>query len=277
MAPRAWLGNYRVFTVPTPIGHVANTPEIIAAFEAAVKDGMDVVNFSGGGPQIDPANDALVAGGARPRRCGRRPGDLGGERPRRLRHRLGRLAGTAPDAISVAAVSNTHVFAPALDVTAAGAPGFLHGIPFQGANNAPRAGALGSSADQTLVDVGAIAGTDGKPVERHLCGPPGISTGPSARCRRARSPARSRSSTAGSARSRRRRSRRKAAGAVGIVFADNREGEANVLPISPAVPGGIDREPRRRAAPRLSRRARRPHDRSASAATPSSSRPDGAA
>ena len=58
VAPRAWLGNYRVFTVPTPIGHVANTPEIIAAFEAAVKDGMDVVNFSGGGPQIDPANDA---------------------------------------------------------------------------------------------------------------------------------------------------------------------------------------------------------------------------
>src|SRR5207237_8779995 len=60
VAPRAWLGNYRVFTVPTPLGHVANTPEIVAAFEAAVRDGMDVVNFSGGGPQIDPANDALV-------------------------------------------------------------------------------------------------------------------------------------------------------------------------------------------------------------------------
>src|SRR5213079_2119378 len=56
VAPRARLGNYRVFTVPTPIGHVANTPEIIAAFEAAVKDGMDVINFSGGGAQTEPAN-----------------------------------------------------------------------------------------------------------------------------------------------------------------------------------------------------------------------------
>jgi minor extracellular serine protease Vpr len=45
VAPRAYLGNYRVFNVPTPIGHVANTPEIAAGFEAAVRDGMDVINF----------------------------------------------------------------------------------------------------------------------------------------------------------------------------------------------------------------------------------------
>ena len=36
VAPRAWLGNYRVFTVPTPVGDDAYTPEIVAAFEAAV-------------------------------------------------------------------------------------------------------------------------------------------------------------------------------------------------------------------------------------------------
>src|SRR5205814_5472131 len=60
VAPRAWLGNYRVFTVPTPVGHVADTPEIVAAFEPAVRHGMHVVNFSGGGPQIDPANDPLA-------------------------------------------------------------------------------------------------------------------------------------------------------------------------------------------------------------------------
>ena len=29
----------------------ANTPEIVAAFESAVADGMDVINFSGGGPR----------------------------------------------------------------------------------------------------------------------------------------------------------------------------------------------------------------------------------
>ena len=122
VAPRAWLGNYRVFTVPTPLGHVANTPEIVAAFEAAVRDGMDVVNFSGGGPQIDPANDALVeaihnlsASGVVPViAAGNDRDDFG----------LGSAGSpaTAPDAVSVAAVSNTHVFAPALEVTAPGAP-----------------------------------------------------------------------------------------------------------------------------------------------------------
>ena len=118
VAPRAWLGNYRVFTVPTPIGHVANTPEIIAAFESAVTDGMNVINFSGGGPQIDPANDALVAavhgtvaaGVVTVIAAGNDRDDFG----------LGSTGspGTAPDSISVAATSNTHVFAPALDVAA---------------------------------------------------------------------------------------------------------------------------------------------------------------
>src|SRR4029453_1971735 len=59
VAPRAWLGNYRVFNAPTPIGNVANTPEIGKAFEDAVTDGMDIINFSGGGPQVDPINDAM--------------------------------------------------------------------------------------------------------------------------------------------------------------------------------------------------------------------------
>src|SRR5918992_2911805 len=49
LAPRARVGHYPGFTGPTPIGHVANTPEIVAAFESAVRDGMHVINFSGGG------------------------------------------------------------------------------------------------------------------------------------------------------------------------------------------------------------------------------------
>ena len=60
VAPRAYIGNYRVFNVPTPVGHVGNTPEIVSAFEAAVRDGMDVINFSGGGPQTDPLSDAMI-------------------------------------------------------------------------------------------------------------------------------------------------------------------------------------------------------------------------
>jgi subtilisin family serine protease len=237
VAPRAWLGNYRVFTVPTPIGHVANTPEIIAAFEEAVKDGMDVVNFSGGGPQIDPANDALVEAVHDLAAAGVVPVISAGNDRDDFGTGSAGSPGTAPDAISVAAVSNTHVFADPLDVTAAGAPGFLHGIPFQGANNEPPPSAW-SSADQTLVDVGAITGTDGKLVERHLCGPPGnldrpVGTlppgslnGAIALVDRGLCPLQEKAQQA------------KAAGAAGIEFADNREGEANVLPISPAVPGG---------------------------------------
>src|SRR5204863_9117927 len=60
VAPRAWIGNYRVFDVPTPIGDTANTPEIASAFESAVRDGMDVINFSGGGAETEPANDAMI-------------------------------------------------------------------------------------------------------------------------------------------------------------------------------------------------------------------------
>ena len=123
VAPRAWLGNYRVFTVPTPIGHVANTPEIIAAFEAAVKDGMDVINFSGGGPQIDPANDALVEAIHNVAAAGVVPVIAAGNDRDDFGLGSAGSPGTAPDAISVAAVSNTHVFAPALDVTAPAAPG----------------------------------------------------------------------------------------------------------------------------------------------------------
>ena len=92
VAPRAQIGNYRVFNVPTPLGHVSNTPEIVAAFEAAVRDGMDVINFSGGGPQTDPAERRARRGGAERLCRRRRPRDLGRERPRRLRARHRRLA-----------------------------------------------------------------------------------------------------------------------------------------------------------------------------------------
>ena len=56
--------------------------------------------------------------------------------------------GTAPDAISVAALSNQHVFGTALDVVAPGAPQVLHGIPFAGAlaQKAPAAWASGRSS-----------------------------------------------------------------------------------------------------------------------------------
>src|SRR5207302_1361182 len=159
VAPRAWLGNYRVFTVPTAAGVQAFTPELIAAFEAAVRDGMDVVNFSGGGPETDPANDALIDAIHNVAAAGVVPVIAAGND--RDQFGLGTVGspGTAPDAISVAAVSNTHVFAPALTVTTPGAPSSLTAIPFRG--TAPASWARQA---QTLVDVSSVVGGDGAPV-----------------------------------------------------------------------------------------------------------------
>jgi subtilisin family serine protease len=61
VAPKAYIGSYKVF-VPTVSGISpnANSPEIVAAVEAAVSDGMDVINFSGGEDEIEPSRDIVA-------------------------------------------------------------------------------------------------------------------------------------------------------------------------------------------------------------------------
>jgi subtilisin family serine protease len=62
VAPRAFIGNYRVMTVPTitGLGLNGNSPEIAAGIEAAVRDGMDVINLSLGEAEISPGRDLVV-------------------------------------------------------------------------------------------------------------------------------------------------------------------------------------------------------------------------
>ncbi|HKP19243.1 MAG TPA: S8 family serine peptidase [Gaiellaceae bacterium] len=234
VAPRAWLGSYRVFNVPTPVGNSAFTPQIVAAFEDAVADGMNVINFSGGGPMNDPANDALVeavhnvvlAGVVPVISAGNDRDDFG----------LGSVGapGTAPDAISVAAVSNTHVFSPVLTVTS---PAGLPEIPFNpGRTPAPPAW---TTIDQKLVDVGAIVGTDKQPVDRYLCGPPGNVEAPQSTL-----PSGSLSGSIalvsrGFCTFLSKTTRAKAAGAVGVILVDNRPGEANGIPVDVGLPAGM--------------------------------------
>ncbi|MDX6507786.1 MAG: minor extracellular serine protease Vpr [Gaiellaceae bacterium] len=238
IAPRAWIGNYRVFNVPVPTGGLdAFTPEIMLAFEAAVNDGMDVINFSGGGPEIDPSSDALVqaldnvaAAGVVPViSAGNDRDDFG----------LGSVGSpsNAEGAISVAAVSNLHVFGSELEVTGAGAPASLQHIPFAYNVTVPPAWLAG----RTLADVGTITGAGGQPVERHLCAPPGFDPNDP---RFTTLPAGSLQGmvalvSRGGCTFDSKVQRVRQAGATGIVLVDNRPGEANFIGVALGFPGGM--------------------------------------
>ncbi len=236
VAPKAWIGNYRVFTVPTPLGHEANTPEIVAAFESAVADGMNVINFSGGGPQTDPVNDAMYEAVKNTALAGVVPVIAAGND--RDDYGLGSAGspGSAPDAITVAATSNTHVFAPALDVV--GGPATLGAVPIQGSGGAKLPDAW-SAADQTVVDVSTIVGTDGKAVDEQLCGSaadpngtPGTLPGNSLDGKIALAQRGACSFASKAARAR-------IAGATGLILIDNRFGEANEIPVQLPLPAGM--------------------------------------
>jgi subtilase family protein len=62
IAPNAYIGNYKVLSIPTVsgAGPDGNSPEIAKGIEAAVADGMDVINLSLGEPEIEPSRDLVV-------------------------------------------------------------------------------------------------------------------------------------------------------------------------------------------------------------------------
>ena len=234
VAPNAWIGNYRVFNVPTRGGFTANSPEIVAAFEDAVRDGMDVINFSGGAAETDPVNDALIEAVSNVAAAGVVPVIAAGNA--RDDYGLGSIdsPGSAPDSIAVAASSNVHVFAPSLSIQDPRAPANLGGVPFR--TSLPKRAFPGwETQNQTLVDVGSVTGTDGRPVDRLLCGvthpnaldttlPRGSLSGTIALIIR------------GGCAIVTKEIRALFAGAKGMVLVDNRSGEANDLPLD--IPAG---------------------------------------
>ncbi len=238
VAPRAWLGNYRVFTVPTPAGYSADSPEIIAAFEAAVRDGMNVINFSGGGPAVDPANDALIEAVSNVVAAGVVPVISAGNDRDEFGLGTAGSPGTAPDAISVAAVSNKHVFAPVLTLDSPPLSPPLPDIPFQPGAGYQIPPQWGTIAKQ-LVDVGTILGTNRSPVDRRVCGPaqnPEAAVNPL--------PTGSLSGaialvSRGNCSFVSKAQRVLEAGAIGMVLVDNRPGEATQIPVPVALPAGM--------------------------------------
>ena len=235
VAPRAWIGNYRVFTVPTPLGHQANTPEIVRAFESAVSDGMNVINFSGGGPETDPANDAMNEAVRNTALAGVVPVIAAGNDREDFGLGSAGSPGTAPDAISVAATSNSHVFAPALSVV--GGPPSLGAIPIQGAAGA-KLPAAWASTDQPLVDVASVLGSDGKPVDTHLCGSSTDPNGSLGTIVKGSLTGKLALVSRGNCTFASKAARAEIAGAKGMIVIDNRFGEANAIPIPLQVPAG---------------------------------------
>ena len=243
VAPRAYLGNYRVFTVPTPIGHVANTPEIVQAFEAAVRDGMDVINFSGGGPESEPANDAMIetvrnvviAGVVPVIAAGNDRDDAFGG------FGTGTVGspGTAPDAITVAAVSNSHVFSPTMTVQAANAPATLESIPIVSGAGSPFPNSF-AARTRPIFDVGTFRSRDGVAVDRRLCGPDDDPNNPAKSSLAVGSLlgeialiSRGHCTFASKA------VRAYRAGATAVVIVDNRPGEPSGIPIGLPMPAGM--------------------------------------
>jgi len=244
IAPRAQIGSYRVFTTPisTPFGIelVADTPETIAGFEAAVDDGMNVINFSAGAPETEPANDALVDAVENIAAAGVVPVIAAGND--REMFGLGTVGspGTAPDAITVAATSNLHVFSPTMAVQAQDAPDSVTGIPVAEDTLAAFFPSEFGLVAHELVDIGTLTATGGGAVDRRLCGPDNDPNNA------AKTPL-----AAGSLRgvialvSRghcsfdSKAQRAKAAGAIGILVVDNRSGEADPIPEALPIPGAM--------------------------------------
>ncbi|HET7046458.1 MAG TPA: S8 family serine peptidase [Gaiellaceae bacterium] len=112
VAPRGYIGNYKALTVPTPgFGLDGNSPEIAAAIEAAVQDGMNVINLSLGEPEVTPARDLVVRALEGAARAGVVPVvAAGNDFADYGRGSLGSPGG-APSAITVAASSDNGVLA----------------------------------------------------------------------------------------------------------------------------------------------------------------------
>src|SRR5262249_239528 len=111
IAPRAYLGNYKVYSRPDlGDGLNGNAPEVVAGIEAAVKDGMDVITLSLGELEIDPRRDVVARALDAAADAGVVPVAAAGNDFADLGHGSVISPGSAAKAISVAAadVDGTH-------------------------------------------------------------------------------------------------------------------------------------------------------------------------
>jgi subtilisin family serine protease len=121
VAPRAYIGNYKVLTVPTPeVGLNGNSPEIVKGIDAAVADGMNVINLSLGEAEIDLDRDIVVKAIDAAADAGVVPAIAAGNDFGEFGYGSIDSPGDAPKAITAAAVTKDGVIA---DFSSAGPSG----------------------------------------------------------------------------------------------------------------------------------------------------------
>ena len=112
VAPNAYIGNYKALTIPTPgFGLDGNSAEIAAAIEAAVADGMNVINLSLGEPEVEPSRDLVVKAIEGAAAAGVVPVIAAGNDFDEFGYGSVSSPGNAPDAITVAAVDSRNAIA----------------------------------------------------------------------------------------------------------------------------------------------------------------------
>ena len=150
VAPKAWIGNYKVFGTPG-FNDAASDAAILKAIDDAVNDGMDVINLSLGSdlaPRLE--EDLEVQAIERATRAGvvvvvsagnNGPG-------------LNTLAspGTAPSAITVGAVTNDRTFAASTEI-----PGLGSFLAIAGSGPAPAAPLTAGLIDVASLDSQGLA------------------------------------------------------------------------------------------------------------------------
>ena len=145
MAPKAWLGNYRVYGSPG-VNDFATEDVLVAALNDAVADGMDVINFSGGsfaltGP-LDtgaacglPANTPCDLSATAFENAAKTAvvvvaaGNAGNDGYTYPTFNSISSPATAPSVIAVGATINSHVMGPSVKVLGSGVPSNLANIP----------------------------------------------------------------------------------------------------------------------------------------------------
>ena len=162
VAPGAWLGNYRgLARGDHETGAIGSTVELAAAVDKAVADGMDVLNLSLGGPEIDPAADALSLALANAARAGIPSVVAAGNSFDSRGYGSISSPGTSATAITVAATSTNRVFG--VSGTVSGGEGSPALMPFSAVPS------VGPRVTTALTHPTPLVGTAAYGLDRHAC------------------------------------------------------------------------------------------------------------